>query len=118
MNAKSPARAARPNAVKPAGSPEERMRATIDEVVAVGPRFLQGEVDADAMAAAMVQAVKRYADGEPADGRAAPRSREAAALHRVLEELETCGSGYLAGRCDAACVARTMTFMVEEFGPS
>ncbi|MEB2313583.1 MAG: hypothetical protein OZ921_14655 [Sorangiineae bacterium] len=118
MLTKSPAKPAPPHAVKPTGSPEERMRATIGEVVAVGPRFLHGEIDADAMAAAMVGAVKRYAEGEPAGGRAAPRSREAAELHQVIEELETCGSGYLAGRCDAACVARTMTFMVEEFGPS
>jgi len=27
-----------------------------------------------------------------------------------------CGSGYLASRCDAACVARTMAQMMREFG--
>lgn len=95
-----------------------RMRAVIGQVVAIGPAFLRGDVDAMHMARAMVAAVRDYAEQERAaggDGR--PRDREAAALQPVLGELMACGSGFLAGRCDAACVARTMTAMVREFGP-
>lgn len=95
----------------------ERMRTAIAQAVAVGPAFLRGDVDANHMANAMVHAVRGYAEAERAadsDGR--PHGREAAALQQVLGELMACGSGFLAGRCDAACVARTMTQMVHEFG--
>lgn len=34
----------------------------------------------------------------------------------TLSGLMGCGSGALAGRCDGACVARTMTCMVRESG--
>ncbi len=95
-----------------------RMRAAVDQAVAAGPGFLRGDIDADRMANTMVRAVRSYAEHEPAaGGDGASRGAEAQALHEALAELMACGSGYLAGRCDAACVARTMTQMVHEFGP-
>ncbi|MGH8279911.1 MAG: hypothetical protein ACRETQ_10170 [Gammaproteobacteria bacterium] len=94
-----------------------RMRAAIDTAVAVGPDFLSGKVNADHMANAMVQAVRSYSKQEQAaGGDGNPRGQEAQELQQVLMELMACGSGYLAGRCDAACVGRTMTQMVHEFG--
>lgn len=92
------------------------MRTAIDRVVAQGPRFLQHEIDADQMAHLMVSAVADHeaqAEGKPDDS-----SPEARALTKVLHELKTCGSGYLAGRCDADCVARTIRWLVGEFAPS
>lgn len=95
-----------------------RMRAAVDQAVAVGPGFLRGDVDADHMAHSMVHAVRSYVEQErAAGGDGAPHGADAQALQNVLAELMACGSGYLAGRCDAACVARTMTEMVHEFGP-
>ncbi|HEU0276218.1 MAG TPA: hypothetical protein VFQ95_00120 [Rhodanobacteraceae bacterium] len=95
----------------------ERMRTAIGKAVAVGPGFLRGEVNADHMANAMVGAVRTYVEQErAAGGDGSPQGREAGELQNVLAELMTCGSGYLAGRCDAACVGRTMTQMVDEFG--
>lgn len=95
-----------------------RMRAAINQAVTTGPAFLRGDVDADHMANTMVHAVRNYADQErAAGGNGAPQSAEAHALQGVLAELNACGSGFLAGRCDAACVARTMTHMVHQFGP-
>lgn len=105
-------------AASPPASQIARMRAAIDQAVAIGPDFLGGRIDADHMANTMVQAVRHYIEQERArGGNTAPRGAEARALQDVLSELNTCGSGYLAGRCDAACVARTMTAMVREFGP-
>ena len=93
-----------------------RMRAAIDQAVAVGPSFLRGDVDADHMANTMVHAVRNYAEQERITGSVGvPQDAQAQELQGVLTELMTCGSGYLAGRCDAACVARTMTQMVHEF---
>lgn len=95
-----------------------RMRAAVDQAVSVGPGFLRGDLDADLMANTMVLAVRNYVEQErAAGGHNMPQSAEAQALQDALAELMTCGSGYLAGRCDAACVARTMTQMVREFGP-
>ena len=94
-----------------------RMRAAIDKAVAVAPGFLHGEVDADHMAHTMVGAVRSYVEQDRADGGDGNgRGPEARQLQNVLAELMACGSGYLAGRCDAACVARTMTQMMREFG--
>lgn len=94
-----------------------RMRAAIDKAVAFAPGFLRGEVKADDMANTMVGAVRTYADQEKATGSdGVPHGAEAQELQQVLVELMTCGSGYLAGRCDAACVTRTMTEMVHEYG--
>lgn len=95
-----------------------RMRAAVDEAVAAGPDFLRGTIDADRMANTMVHAVRGYAESEKAaGGDGVPHDPQARELQNVLAELMACGSGYLAGRCDAACVARTMTQMVREFGP-
>lgn len=94
-----------------------RMRAAIDRAVSVGPSFLRGDIDADRMANTMVRAVRSYTEQEQAaGGDGVPQDPEARQLQDVLSELMGCGSGYLAGRCDAACVARTMTQMVHEFG--
>ncbi|MBC6942765.1 MAG: hypothetical protein DWB45_08585 [Xanthomonadales bacterium] len=95
----------------------QRMREAIAQVVTLGPRFLDGGTDADHMAHTMVDAVRRYAQQEHDLGYdGAPHSVEATQLQQVLAELMACGSGYLAQRCDAACVARTINYMVHEFG--
>lgn len=95
-----------------------RMRAAIDKAVTVGPGFLRGDVDANHMANTMVGAVRGYVEQERAAGSdGVPHDAQARQLQNVLAELMTCGSGFLAGRCDAACVARTMTQMVHEFTP-
>lgn len=94
----------------------ERMRAAIAQAVAVAPGFLRGEVAPDSMAKTMVHAVNSYIEQERAAGNAAmPVTAETRSLQGALTELMTCGSGYLAGQCDAACVARTMTQMAQEF---
>ncbi len=96
-----------------------RMRAAVDQAVAVAPGFLRGDVDADHMAKTMVHAVRSYAEQERVAGSdGTPQNADAQALQGTLAELMACGSGYLAGRCDAACVARTMTQMVREFTTS
>ncbi len=95
-----------------------RMRAAIDQAVTVGPGFLRGDVDANHMANTMVGAVRGYVEQErPPGSDGIPHDAQARQLQNVLAELMTCGSGLLAGRCDAACVARTMTQMVREFAP-
>jgi hypothetical protein len=98
-------------------SQADRIRAAVDSALAIGPGFLRGEVDADTMANTMVAAVDGYIGAEKADGRdGSPLDARSAELFPVLQELVTCGGGYLAGRCDADCVARTMTELVAEFG--
>ncbi|MEO8746315.1 MAG: hypothetical protein ABI379_01440, partial [Rhodanobacter sp.] len=93
-----------------------RMRVAVEQAVAVGPGFLRGDVDADHMAKTMVHAVRNYVEQERAAGSdGASQDAAAQALQDTLAELMACGSGYLAGRCDAACVGRTMTQMVHEF---
>lgn len=95
-----------------------RMRAAIDKAVTVGPGFLRGDVDANHMANTMVGAVRGYVEQERVAGSdGVPHDAQARQLQNVLAELMTCGSGFLAGRCDAACVARTVTQMVREFAP-
>jgi hypothetical protein len=105
----------------------QRMRAAMSPVLVMGPDFLAGRRDADAMAQTMVRAVQEYADAEqtrqraglqPADdgarsGEPGPTVDE---LHAALAEIYTCGSGYLADRCDSDCVARTMVQIMGEFG--
>lgn len=105
-----------PEAIAP-GSQAARIRTAVDSALSIGPAFLRGEVDADTMANTMVAAVDGYVDAEKADGRdGSPVDARSAELFPVLEELITCGGGYLAGRCDSDCVARTMTQLVAEFG--
>lgn len=95
----------------------ERIKAAVGSAVAMGPAFLRGDVDADTMANTMLGAVRDYVAAEKADGRdGSPRDTQAAELYPVLQELIACGGGFLAGRCDADCVARTMTQLVGEFG--
>lgn len=95
----------------------DRMRAAVDKAVSIGPSFLRGEIDANRMANTMIHAVQDYVQQEQAaGGDGVPHGREAEEMQQVLGELMGCGSGFLAGRCDAACVARTMTEMVNEFG--
>ena len=97
-------------------TPAGRMRVAVEQAIVVAPGFLRGDIDANHMAKTMVHAVSNYVEQERAAGSdEAPQNAEAQALQGALSELMTCGSGYLAGRCDAACVARTMTQMVREF---
>lgn len=102
-------------------SSETRMRSALARVVTVGPGFLCGTVPADDMASLMVRTVREYAawaDSHPQhpSGRASESTgHDARELVGALNEVYTCGSGYLAGRCDADCVMRTMTDIVEEF---
>lgn len=94
----------------------QRMKAAIAKVVQVGPGFLRGEVDVQRMTDTMIHAVRGYAEEEKAaGGDGQPRSPEAGQLGEVLRELYGCGAGFQADRCDAACVARTITRMVDEF---
>ena len=87
----------------PPASQASRMRAAIDKAVAVGPAFLRGEVDAPHMAHTMVGAVNGYLEQERAlGGDGSARGNEAQQLQNVLGELMACGSGFLAGRCDAS----------------
>lgn len=84
-----------------ADDPTARMRAAIGEAVDIAPQFLRGEIDADRMAHTMVDAVRRYTLHEQGKG-GAPQGAEGGPLREALAELMGCGSGYLAGRCDAA----------------
>ena len=98
------------------------MRDAVLGAVAPGPEFLQGSIDADDMAKHMVKAVQGFEDHNRSevqrliDGEI-PSTPEHVELWQALRELYVCGSGYLADRCDADCVARTMTQMVHEFPP-
>jgi uncharacterized protein YfaQ (DUF2300 family) len=103
-----------------------RMRAALSPVLAIGPDFLAGRLHADDMAQTMVRAVQQYSESEQArqnagpepdeDRAGAPTSQAAQELHAALAEIYTCGSGYLADRCDSDCVARTMEQIMGEFG--
>lgn len=102
----------------------QRMQAALSPVLVLGPEFLAGRCDADGMAHTMVRAVQEYANAERQ--RSATQSDDVSAhvstdhasqeLQAVLAEVYTCGSGYLANRCDSDCVVRTMTQIVREFG--
>ncbi|MEO7006878.1 MAG: hypothetical protein ABI065_07580 [Terrimesophilobacter sp.] len=104
----------------------QRMQAALSPVLMIGPDFLAGRRDADDMAHTMVRAVQEYADEERARQQAGtlpeedsvPSSADRAAeeLYAALAEVYTCGSGYLANRCDSDCVVRTMTQIMGEFG--
>jgi len=93
-----------------------QIRSAIQKVVAVGPDFLNHKIAADEMAHTMVKAVDDYVALAQKEGSLQPQSNEAEELQGVLSELKGCGSGFLADRCDDACVARTITYMVNEFG--
>lgn len=107
--------------VPPASSGNDaaaRMRAAIAQAVAGGPAFLRGDIAATQMAHAMTGAVRAWATAAQAAGDDPSATAETRQMQQVLGELMGCGSGFLAGRCDAACVARTMTWMVEKFPPA
>jgi hypothetical protein len=99
------------------------MQAALAPVLVIGPEFIAGRRDADDMANTMVRAVQDFvngvrarpqADGRPDDDPAsASRAQE---LQAALAEIYTCGSGYLADRCDSDCVVRTMVQIMGEFG--
>lgn len=101
-------------------APEEairRMEAALRPVLALGPDFLAGRRDADEMAQTMRQATHELVRERRAQGALGPgASEQARELDAAVAEVHTCGSGYLAGRCDADCVARTMTQVVADFG--
>jgi hypothetical protein len=108
------------------GGQTQRMQAALSPVLVIGPDFLAGRLDADDMAHTMVRAVQAYAHGERArqqgsvrpdeDPAPASMSRALQELQAALAEIYTCGSGYLADRCDSDCVARTMVQIMGEFG--
>lgn len=104
--------AAAPGGGAPAGDALAHMHAALGQALAVAVAFLRGEVDAGHMANTMVAAARQ---GLQAGASLEPPA-QARALGAALHELQVCGSGYLAGRCDGACVARTMTAMLREFG--
>jgi uncharacterized protein YfaQ (DUF2300 family) len=108
------------------GEQAQRMQAALSPVLVIGPDFLAGRRDADDMAHTMVQAVQEYVNSEQARERAnvrpdedpapASASRADQELQAALAEIYTCGSGYLADRCDSDCVVRTMVQIMGEFG--
>lgn len=92
-----------------------QMQKAIHKVVAIGLDFLSNKISAEDMTHTMVRAVKDYIELAEKEGYPKPQSEEAMELHQILGELYGCGSGYLANRCDADCVARTIQYMVENF---
>lgn len=107
----------------------ERLRGALTPVVVVGRDFLAGRLDANSMTSTMVRAVREYYEAEDARNssdhtgeQVAARStsdaarREFQELEATLAEVYTCGSGFRAQRCDADCVARTMSQIVHDFG--
>lgn len=91
---------------------EESMKEAIQKVVAVGPDFLHHKITAVEMAHTMINSVEECVQKT---GNFVPQTREESELYEVLGELMGCGSGFLENRCDAACVARTISYMVDEF---
>lgn len=88
----------------------------LSQVLALGPEFLSGRRDADEMAHTMVRTVRDYVERQRAVAPGGAHDQAPRELNAVMSELYACGSGYLADRCDAACVARTMTQIVKSFG--
>lgn len=92
-----------------------QIRAAISKVVAAGPDFLAKKIPAEKMAHTMIKAVEDYAKQNGKGSHVHPKSNEARELLNVLDEVEGCGSGFLAQRCDADCVARTITYLLHEY---
>ena len=85
------------------GTQAARLRTAIDSAVVVGRDFMRGRVDADQMAHTMTRAYQDYVAQEQAAGRdLEPEGERELHLVHALAELNNCGSGYLASRCDAA----------------
>lgn len=76
----------------------DHMRAAIHDAVALAPQFLRGELGPVQMAQAMIEAARK--GSQPVPGAASGDADEH--LRHALAELHGCGSGFLAGRCDAA----------------
>lgn len=92
-----------------------QIKDAINKVVTTGPDFLENKIPPEEMAHTMIQAVKDYAKTARENNMEKPESREAEELLPVLNEIYGCGSGFLADRCDADCVARTIDYLVKEF---
>ncbi|MCO5267704.1 MAG: hypothetical protein M9897_02270 [Brumimicrobium sp.] len=91
------------------------MQDAISKVVTISPEFLSHKISATQMAHTMIQAVEEYEKKAKQDGSLYPQSSEAEELLAILAELNGCGSGFLADRCDAACVARTITYVANKY---
>lgn len=94
----------------------DHLKQAIGKVVKIGPDFLSKKISPEDMTHAMVNSVQEYKNQSELNGGFTPHSAQAEELLNVLKEIKGCGSGYLAKRCDADCVARTITFLVDEFG--
>lgn len=98
----------------------ERLHAALTPVLEIGPDFLAGRRHADDMAHTMVASATAYREGELARQAAgedvSAGSGEIRHLDAAMKEIYVCGSGYLAQRCGADCVARTMTQIMGELG--
>lgn len=92
-----------------------QMQHAIKKVVAQGPDFLAKKIPAEVMAQTMIQAVEDYIREAEKQGHLQPQSEKALELQEVLRELKGCGSGFLADRCDADCVARTINYIVKTY---
>lgn len=93
----------------------QQMKTAIAKVVAMGPDFLKNDISAYEMAHTMIQVVDDYWAEAERQGTLQAKNEEAGELMEVLAEIKGCGSGFLEKRCDAACVARTINFMLEKF---
>ncbi len=107
-----------------------QLRSALSPVVTVGRDFLAGRVDVNSMTSTMVRAVREYYEAENAHSNSADHAgepvagpptaeaarRESRELQAALAEVHTCGSGFRAQRCDADCVVRTMSQIVQDFG--
>ncbi len=91
------------------------MKTTIRKAVAEGPQFLAEKIPAEKMAQNMIDAVDEFYGKARKKGGLPDGGQETQALLNVLLELKGCGSGFLAQRCDSACVARTVTSVMNEF---
>lgn len=92
-----------------------QMKEAIKKIVSVGPDFLAKKIPAEKMAHTMIRAVEDYATKAKEENNLQPKSYEARELQDTLREILGCGSGFLDQRCDADCVARTITYIVDEF---
>jgi len=92
-----------------------QIKKVINKVVTVGPDFLDNKITADEMAHTMVNAVQDFAKEAQKEGGIRAETEETQELIGVLQEILGCGSGYLAQQCDSDCVARTITYVVNEF---
>lgn len=92
------------------------IKKAIDKVVFAGPGFLDKKISATEMAHTMIGAVEDYAKFAEKHKLTKAKTEEAQELLFVLQEILGCGSGFLDKRCDADCVARTVNYVVNEFG--